>query len=134
MLGSHVVVIQVARLFHGVFDDLLGARCLRQLAHGDHVGTALDELLNLQANLSKVDVEVLQHIGRDTASLLDEPKQHVLGSDVLMIEALRFLIGKLHDLSGTIRETFVHQILLRWRSDEGPAKQHRRGHSLPDLR
>ncbi len=72
VLGADVVVVQVAGLFHRVFDDLLGARGLRQLAHRDHVGSALDELLDLEANLAKIDVEVLEHVGGDAAAFFDE--------------------------------------------------------------
>ena len=32
----------------------------------------------------------------------------MLGSDVLVVKALRFLGGQLHDLPGAIRESFVH--------------------------
>ena len=66
---ADVVVVEVAGLFDGVLDDLLGPRGLRQLAHGDHVRAALDELLDLQADLAQVHVEVLQHVGADAASL-----------------------------------------------------------------
>jgi hypothetical protein len=53
VLGAHVVVVQVTSLFHRVLDDLLGPRRLGQLAHGHHIGAALNELLHLQADLSK---------------------------------------------------------------------------------
>ena len=72
VLGAHVVVVQVAGLLHRVFDDLLGPGRLRQLAHRDHVGPALHQLLDLQADLAQVDVEVLQDVGRHPAALLDQ--------------------------------------------------------------
>ena len=72
VLGADVVVVEVAGLFHRVFDDLLGPRRLRQLAHRDHVGAALDELLHLEADLAQIDVEVLQHVGRHPAAFLDQ--------------------------------------------------------------
>src|SRR5205814_1244148 len=53
VLGADVVVIQIAGLFHRVLDHLLSPRRLRQLAHGDHLGSALDELLDFQANLAE---------------------------------------------------------------------------------
>ena len=68
VLGADVVVVEVARLLDRVLDDLLGTRRLRQLAHRDHVGTALDELLDLEPDLAQVDVEVLEHVGADAAS------------------------------------------------------------------
>ena len=108
MLGADVVVIEIPRLFHRVFDDLLGARSLRELAHRDHVRPALDELLDLEPNLPQIDVEVLEHVGRHAAALFDQPQQHVLGADVFVVEALGLLIGQLHHLAGPIGESFVH--------------------------
>ncbi len=100
MLGADVVVVKIAGLFHRVFDDLLGARRLRQLAHGDHVWSRLDELLDLEADLAQIDVEVLQHVGGDAGAFFDEAQQHVFGADVFVVEALRLLVGELHHLAG----------------------------------
>ena len=111
VLGADVVVVQVAGLFHRVLDDLLGPRRLRQLAHRDHVGAALDQLLDLQADLAQVDVQVLQHVGRHAAAFLDQAQQHVLGADVFVVEPLGLLVGQLHHLAGTIGEAFVHSSL-----------------------
>ena len=108
MLGADVVVVEVAGLFHRVFDDLLGPRRLRQLAHRDHVGSALDELLDFEANLAQIDVEVLQHVGGDAAAFFDQAQQDVLGADVFVVEALRLLIGQLHHLAGPVGKSFVH--------------------------
>ncbi len=82
VLGADVVVVEVAGLFHRVFDDLLGPRRLRQLAHRDHFGSALDELFDFEADLAQIDVEVLQHIGGDATALFDQAQQHVFGADV----------------------------------------------------
>ena len=108
MLGADVVVVQVAGLFHRVFDDLLRPGRLRQLAHRDHVGPALDELFDFQADLAQIDVQILQHVGRHAAAFLDQAQQDVLGADVFVIEPLRLLVGQLHDLSRTVGESFVH--------------------------
>ena len=51
VLGADVVVVEAAGLLDGVLDDLLGARGVGELAHGDHVGAALDDLLDLEADL-----------------------------------------------------------------------------------
>ena len=111
VLGAHVVMVEVPRLFHRVFDHLLGPRRLRQLAHGDHVGPALHELFHLQADLAQVDVQVLQHVGRHPAALLDQAQQDVLGADIFVIEPLGLLIGQLHDLPGAVGKSFVHETL-----------------------
>ena len=74
-------------------------------------GPALDELLDLQADLAQVDVEVLQHVGGDAGAFLDQAQQDVLGADVFVVEALGLLIGQLHHLAGSIGESFVHSRL-----------------------
>ena len=108
VLGADVVVVQVAGLFHRVFDDLLGPRRLRQLAHRDHVRSALDELLDLEADLPQIDVEVLEHVGGHAAAFFDQAQQHVLRADVFVVEALRLLVGELHHLAGSVGKSFVH--------------------------
>ena len=90
---------------------------LRQLAHGDHVGAALDELFDFEADLAQIDVEVLQHVGGDAAAFLDQAQQHVLGADVFVVEPLGLLVGQLHDLAGAIGESFVHVSVLSSKSE-----------------
>ena len=85
---------------------------LRQLAHGDHVGPALHELFDLQADLAQIDVEVLQHVGRHAAAFLDQAQQDVLGADVFVVEPLGLLVGQLHDLPGAVGKSFVHVSVL----------------------
>jgi len=109
---ADVVMVEAARLFDGVLDDFFGARGLRELAHGDHVGAALDELFDFEADLAEVHVEVLENVGADAAAFLNQAEKDVLGADVFVIEALGLLIGQSHDFSCAIRETFEHVHLL----------------------
>jgi hypothetical protein len=81
---------------------------LRQLAHRDHVGAALDQLLDLQADLAQVHVEVLEHVGPDPRAFLDQPEQDVLGADVFVVEPLGLLVGQGHHLPRPIGEAFEH--------------------------
>ena len=87
MFRADIIVIEVPGLFDGVFNDFLGPGRLRQPAHGDHVRAALDELFDLEPNLAKIDVEILQYIGPDAAPFLDQPEQYMLGADVFVVEA-----------------------------------------------
>jgi hypothetical protein len=41
-------------------------------------------------------------------AFLDQPEQDVLGPDVLVVEALGFLVGQGHDLAGPIGESLEH--------------------------
>ena len=111
MLGADVVVVEAARLFDGVLDHLLRPRRLRELAHGHHVGAALHELLDFETDLAEVDVEVLQHVRPDPGAFLDETEQDVLRPDVLVVEALRLLVGQGHHLAGAIGQPFKHRLI-----------------------
>ena len=74
-------------------------------------GPALHELLDLEADLPQVDVQVLQHVGRHPAAFLDQAQQDVLGADVFVVEPLGLLVGQLHDLAGAVGKSFVHETL-----------------------
>ena len=125
VLGADVVVVEVAGLLDRVLDDLLGPRRLGQLAHGDHLGAALDELLDLEADLAQVDVEVLEDVGADSGALLDEAEQDVLGPDVLVVEPLGLLVGEGHHLAGSVGESFEHgNLRFGWQKASHPHGTH----------
>jgi len=109
VLCPDVIVIQIACLFHRVFDDFLGTRRLRQLAHRDHVRSRLNNLFDFESNFAQIDFEVLEDVGRHSRTLFDEAKQNVLGPNIFVIETLGFLVGQLHDLPCPVRKPFVHQ-------------------------
>ena len=109
VLGTDVVVIEVAGLLHRILNDFFGPRSLGQFAHRDHVRAALDELFDLHADLAEVDVEVLEDVRGNAAALLDEAEQNMFSADVLVVEPLGLLVGQLHHLAGAIRKSFVHE-------------------------
>ncbi len=112
VFGADVVVIEVAGLFDGVFDDFLGPGRLGQLAHRHHVRAGLDDLLDLQADLAQVDVEVFEDVGGDARAFLDQAQEDVLGADVLVVEALGLLVGQLHHLASPVCKSFIHSCRL----------------------
>ena len=69
----------------------------------------MGELLNLLSQLSKIDAILAQHDGRRSAPFLHKPKQQMFGADVIVAEALRFLVGQRHGASGTVGESFEHE-------------------------
>jgi hypothetical protein len=109
VLGAHVVVIEVPGLLDGVLDHLLRAGCLRELAHRDHLGPRLHELLHLEPHLAQVDVEVLEDVRPDARAFLDQAEENVLRPDVLVVEALSLLVGQRHHLAGPIGQPFEHR-------------------------
>src|SRR5229473_4174891 len=61
VLGPHVRMIQLARLHHREFENLLGAGCVGQVWPGRRgCLPRFDRLLDLRGNLFQVDVEVGQ--------------------------------------------------------------------------
>ncbi|TNV75070.1 hypothetical protein FGO68_gene14602 [Halteria grandinella] len=101
-------MIEVAGLFESVFQNLFGPRGLRQLAHRDHVRPRLDDLLDFDADLAQIDIQILEHIRRYAAAFLDEAQQQMFGTDIIMIEPLGFRVCQLHHPAGPVGEPFVH--------------------------
>ncbi len=108
VLGADVVVAEVARFLERQLEHLLGPRRERQLAHGDHRGAGLDDLLDLVPDLLEIDRHVLQDVGGDAAAFLNQPEQDVLGADVFVVELHRLLAGEAHDLLGAVGEAIEH--------------------------
>ena len=107
MLGADVVVAEGARLFEGEFEHLFRARGGGELALGDDVGTALDHLLDFEADFLDVYVHIAQDVGGHAAAFLDEAEEDVFGADIVVVEALRLLTGIGHDLAGAVGEAVV---------------------------
>ena len=110
---ADVVMVEVARLFDGILDDLLGPRRLRQLAHGHHVRPGLDDLLDFQPDLPQINVQVLENIGGDARPFFNQAQKDMLGPDVFVVEALGLLIGQLHYFASPIRKALIHSCRLR---------------------
>ena len=72
MFGSHVIVVQVAGFLDGILDHLLGSRSLGQLAHRNHFRAGLNDLLDLIANLTQVDLEIPEDVRGNAAPFLDQ--------------------------------------------------------------
>ena len=110
MFGSDIIVVQVAGFLDRVVDDLLGPRRVGEPAHDDlfSARSVLDDLLDFEPDLAEVDVEVLEDVGGDPRAFLHQPEQDVFGADVLVVEALRLLVGQLHHLAGPVCESFIH--------------------------
>ena len=103
VLGADVVVAEAARLVDGELDDALGARGEADLAD-DRAVAAPDDELDGGADLGQLDVHVLEHARRDALALADEAEQEVLGPDVVVVEALRLVLGEGQHLPRPIGE------------------------------
>ena len=95
VFGADIVVVELARFFEGELDDAFGARGEHHLLlHG--LPAAADDRFDFGPDLRQVDAEGLQHFGGEALAFADDAEQDVLGSDVVVAEALRFFLRQ-HD-------------------------------------
>ena len=65
---------------------------------------APDDELDRGPDLGQLDVHVLEHARSHALALADEPEQQVLGADVVVVEALRLVLGKGQHLACPVGE------------------------------
>jgi hypothetical protein len=65
-------------------------------------------IFSTSRRMRQVDVEVLQDIGRHAGTFFDQAQKDMLGADILVVEALRLLIGELHHLASPVGKAFIH--------------------------
>ncbi len=76
-----------------------------------------DDLLNLLAERLPADSERLQGLGGDALTLVDEAKQDVLGTDVVVVEHPGLFLSQNHNPPRPIREPLKHaRTALPWLS------------------
>ena len=67
-----------------------------------------DVLLDLGPHGLERDPEGLEYLGRDPFAFMDQAEQDVLGSDVVVIEHPRLVLGEDDHAPGTVGEPFKH--------------------------
>ena len=107
VLGTDVIVIELARFFEGQLDDAFGARREDHLLL-DRLAAAADDGLDFRAHLRKIDAERLEHFGRETLTLGNNAEQDVLGSDVVVAQALGLFLREDDRASCSLGERFPH--------------------------
>ena len=103
VLGTDVVVAQPPRLVDGQLDDPLGARRQPDLADDRSVAAADDEF-DGGPDLGELDVHVLEHARGDALALANEAEEQVLGTDVVVVEALGLILREGEDLARPVGE------------------------------
>lgn len=104
VLSADVVVPESTRLVNGELDHLLGARGEPNLTEHGTLATADDELHRL-AHLCQLDVQVLKDLRRHAFPFAHEAEEEVLSADVVVVEALRLILGERQHLPGAVRKT-----------------------------
>ena len=103
MLGADVVVPQPSRLVDGELDDALRARREPHFADDGPVAPPDDEF-DRGADLGQLDVHVLEDARGDALALANQPEQQMLGTDVVVVEALRLILREGQDLPRPVGE------------------------------
>ncbi|GBD46468.1 hypothetical protein HRbin41_01295 [bacterium HR41] len=107
VLGADVVVAERQRFAQRQFEHFLGARGERNLAGLDLFARA-DDPHHLRTHALDGDVERLEHAGRESFLLPQQPEQDVLGADVVVLQDPRLLLGEDHDLPCPFGEALKH--------------------------
>ena len=118
MLRTDVVVVELTSFFEGQLDDALGARREDHLLL-DGLPAAADDRLDLLTDLGKIDAEGFEHFGRQALAFGNNPKQNMLGPDIVVSEALRLFLSKHDTAPRSLGEGLPHR--------------HRSGCSFPSL-
>ena len=109
VLGADVGMVERLGLLAGEREHLLHARRVGDVADHLLLRAGADLLLHLHADGFEVEAHLLQHVDGDALAELDQPEQQMLGADVVVVEAVRFLAGEGEDLLGAGGEVVHHR-------------------------
>src|SRR5262249_59926925 len=108
--------MQLQRLAERELKCLLRPRSERDMpAHRPFAGT--NDGPHRFARAVKGDAEALERLERDAAGLAEQPEQHVLGADVVVLQQPGFLLGQDDDMPGAVSESLKHATMLSQASD-----------------
>ena len=107
VLRADVGVVDLERLAHRELQHLLGARGEGNVSGGSLLALT-DDLLHLLADGLERDAERLQSLRCDAFTLMDQPEQEVLGTDVVVVEHARLVLGEDNHSPGAVGEPVEH--------------------------
>ena len=111
MLGANVVVAELQRLAQAQLKNTLGTRGEGNVSF-DRLFTFTDNVDDCCANRILIDVKTFQGLRGHAFALGNQAEQKVLGTDVVVIEAARFILREDDDPSGSVRKAFKHRFSL----------------------
>src|ERR1700736_4273713 len=98
------MMIEASRFIDSQLDHLFGAWSQTDFARHNTVSTSNDRF-NGAANFLKIDAQAREGFRGNTFTLTHKAKQKMLCSDVVVLEALSFFLGKLHDFPGSLSKS-----------------------------
>ncbi len=107
VLGADVIVAQLEGFTKRQLHYLLGARGKGRGTRRRSPGWP-DRLFYLHPHRLKVDTERSQRLGRHVVALTDKAKKEVLGTDEVVVQQARFLLGQHQHPASIISEAFEH--------------------------
>src|SRR5690606_39994658 len=107
VLSADVVVAELQRFAQGQFKDLLGARRERDVS-GRLLLALADDVLHLLAHGVERDAQRLQRLGCNAFALVNEAKQNVLSTDVVVVEHLGLFLGQHNYTTSSVSKSFEH--------------------------
>jgi len=96
-------MIQAASFIDGQLDHLFGAWSQADLAKHDAISAANDKF-NGAANLVQFNAQITQYFSSNAFALAHKPEQKVFCPDVVVLEALGFLLSQAQDFPGPLRK------------------------------
>src|SRR5579883_2646173 len=94
-------MIQTTSFINSKLNHLFGSRGQTNLAKDDAVTTANNKF-DGATNLVQLNAEIAKYFGRNTLALAYKTEQEVLRANIIVLEALRFLLSETQDFSGTL--------------------------------
>ena len=110
MLGADIGMAESLGFLAGQRQNFFYPRRVRNVADDFCFRPGADLLLDLHPHGLQVEPHFLQDVDSHALSKLDQPEKQMLGSDVVVIEAVCFLAGKLQDLLSAGRK-IIHYSL-----------------------
>jgi hypothetical protein len=94
-------MIQATSFIDGQLNHLFGTRRQTDLTENDTVA-ATNNKFDGTANLIQFYAEICKDFSSNTFALSDQAEQEVFCTDVIVLEALRFLLSKAQDFPGSL--------------------------------
>src|SRR5438552_14745488 len=103
MLCTDIVMIQASSFIDSKLNYLFGAWGQTNLSQDDTISTA-NYKFNGATDLIQLHTEVTQYFCGDTFTLTYQAEQKMFGADVVVLEALGFLLSQAQDFPGSFCE------------------------------
>src|SRR5258708_9759729 len=105
-------MVEAARFIDGQLDHLLGTWSQAHCARHGLISTA-NNAFDGPASPLEINPQAREHIAGDAFPLPEQAKQEMLSADVVMVEALRLFLSKLHHMPGSLGEPVEASSLVR---------------------